>query len=81
MLPHTVSIESGEDAGGAAGHFEADMYARVFLSSAHAMQWYHPWNDDKGDPAQPFHYFYLVESIQQQVCRWVQLCMCAVAHA
>lgn len=59
--------DGGDKAGGERGHWDADVYRRVFLTADHALLWWRGWNDARGDPAQLFHYHHFVEGAQAQV--------------
>lgn len=55
-----------QEAEAAEPHWGLGVYQRVFLTEAAAQAW-HSWNNMRGDPAQPFHYQYLLRQLQQQV--------------
>lgn len=49
-------------------HWPVEAYQRVFMCEAHALQWY-GWNQQRGDPAQPYQYHHLVTQLQKQVTK------------
>jgi hypothetical protein len=47
-------------------HWPPEAYSRVFLSRSAALSWW-SWNQSMGDPGQPYHVYYLLHHVEQQV--------------